>query len=105
MAETEDKKMLTEAEYRRLIREACSHPRQPNSNETLEDAYWWSICREVYRFLGLDFMFLPIEGASRGEVYRHNLRRVVGARQSEGFDSLFIPTRYIDEALSRKKLR
>jgi len=97
-----EKKMLTRAEYEQLIRQGCIHPKAPAPDETVEDAYWWSICREVYRYLNIEFFFLPIEGATRGEVYRTNLHRVVNARQSEHYHSLAIANEYITEALGKR---
>jgi hypothetical protein len=95
-------KKLSKASYESLCRKACANPKQPESNETVEDAYWWSVCREVYHYLNVHFSFQPIEGASRGHVYRHNLLRLVSKRQTSLFDPLAIASKYINQALGRE---
>lgn len=95
-------KMVSQAEYERLCRKGCASHRQPERDETIEDAYWWSICREVYHYLGAHFMFMPIEGASRGEVYRYNLLQLVYRRQKTPFNILAIADRYIKDVIGEE---
>ncbi len=101
MQQESEERQLSKSDYERLCREACANPRGPGGEESVEDAYWWCVCQKVYHFLDIDFMFMPIEGASRGEVYRRNLHSVVFKRQSESFESLAIPNKYISEAMTK----
>ena len=101
MQQDSERKKLSKAMYERLCREACVNPKAPASDETVEDAYWWSICQRVYHYLGVEFMFIPVENASRGDVYRYNLQQLVHNLQSEFFDSLAIPSKYINEAMGK----
>ncbi len=95
------KKKLSQATYESLCRKACAIPQLAAPNETVEDVYWWSICREVYRYLRVPFSLVPVEGASRGHFYRHNLMQLVTSRQSTLFDALAIGKKQISEAIER----
>ena len=93
--------MLTEAEYDRLCRQACSFPVSPIAGETLEEAYWWVVCRSVHRHLGVSLTFRPVENTKLGDAYRRCLQQLVNHRRAEPFNSLSIPQRYIATALQK----
>ncbi len=101
MEQSTERKILTKAEYERLCREACASLKASVTDGVAEDSYWWSICQRVYHYLDVEFMFIPIENAPRGDVYRYNLQQLVHNRQSESFDTLAIPSKYINEALGK----
>ena len=94
--------MLTAAEYNRLCRQACSFPVSPIAGETLEEAYWWVICRAVHSHLGEDFTYQPVAGLARGDAYRQTLQQLVGQRQAEPFDSLAIARQHIATGLRKE---
>jgi hypothetical protein len=102
MEQNTERKMLTKAEYERLCRDACVTLKASAIDEVDADAYWWSVCQRVYRYLDVEFMFIPIENAPPGDVYRHNLQQLVHGRQSESFDTLAIPNKSINEAMGKK---
>jgi hypothetical protein len=97
----EHREKLNQPIYESLCRKACATPKRPAPNETVEDVYWWSICREVYRYLGVRFNFVPEETASRGDVYRNNLIRLISDRQTSLFDSMAIASKHIEDALDK----
>jgi len=102
MPQKTKEKVVSQAEYGQLCVSACKHPGRARSNETIEDAYWRSICREVYRYLNVPFYFHPIEGAPRGKVYRENLRTLMYWRQNESFEPLAIARAHISQAIERR---
>ena len=95
------KKRLSRLAYESLCRKACATPKRPAPNETVEDVYWWSICREVHRYLGVPFGYQDIEGTSRGHVYKSRLLQLVGSRQTELFDILAIANKHIVQVLKQ----
>jgi hypothetical protein len=97
------KKKLGQAAYESLCRKACANPRKPRPNETLEDAYWWSICREVYQYLDIHFSLEPSERASIGHGYRVNLQRLVSDTQTSLLSPIDIAAEYIHRALESEK--
>lgn len=101
MEQKTERKMLTKAEYERLCREVCASLKASASDEVDEDAYWWNICQRVYHRLDEEFGFMPIENVPRGDVYRRNIQQLVHNHQSESFDTLAIPSKYINEALGK----
>jgi hypothetical protein len=92
---------LTKAEYERLCVEACENPSSRRGEETSEDAHWRTVCEKVFDYLGKEFDPEKAEGPTRGEAYRQALRRAVEAAQGEYFDALEIPTKHIEEVLSK----
>lgn len=90
--ETQARK-LSEAEYERICREACS---VYGAGVTAE-ALWLALCKRVYHHVhGYKHdLALPYSEGPRVKVYKSALRRVVGAAQSEPFDALEVAGRYI----------
>ena len=96
------RRLLTAAEYDRLCRQACGFPVSPIEGETLEEAYWWIVCRSVHRHLKVDFTYQPVGHTARGDAYRQSLQQLVGQRQAEPFDSLAIARGHIATALQKE---
>src|SRR5438270_9474696 len=92
---------LSPAEYDRLCYEACADFVPTGSKEKDEETLFLAICREVYGYLDLHFMFMPIQGVSPLNKYKQNLLMVISGRQSELFDPLQIAGRHIHEALGK----
>lgn len=88
-------KRLRQVNYESLCAKACSTVKHAAPNETTEDAYWWSICREVYRYLNVPFDYSDVEEGSRGHVYRAKLELLIHDRQTTPFDPVTIGNKYI----------
>ena len=101
MEERNETKTLSFAEYDQLCCEACEGFVPTGSREAGEESLLLAVCREVYRYLGQDLMFTPMVNVSTLEKYKWNLQRLVHGRQSEWFDTLQTPGKYINEALDR----
>lgn len=97
--EQEEKKMLTKAEYERLCSVACVGFVPSGSKDADEEALLFAICREVYKYLDQDFMFIPAQGASNLCTYKWNLQQLVSRRQVESFDTLETAGKHINKVL------
>lgn len=97
------KKMLNQFAYIELCRKASNNPVEPRPDETVEDAYWRNVCREVshHLFPNAPIQFQPTKGGSRGHVYRLTLLRLVEGRLSGSFDPLEVASKYINEDIER----
>jgi hypothetical protein len=99
------RRLLTEAEYQRLCRGACLIAISPIEGETLEEAYWWVVCRAVHQHFGAELKYEPVAGLSRGEAYRRSLRQLVEGRRAESFDPLAIARAHVTAAVARQSER
>jgi len=101
MIQESEKVTLSRAEYQRLCQKASE--RFPlgayDSREEKEAALWWTVCREVYEYVGQELIFIPIPNKPDSYVFQWNLQQLVTNKQSESFDTLAIPGEYITEAL------
>ncbi|HEY0079698.1 MAG TPA: hypothetical protein VGB73_13875 [Pyrinomonadaceae bacterium] len=94
--------MLDRATYERLCIEACENPEERVEGETSEDACWRTVCEKVSAYLGASIERVEDAGEqSPGDSYRRALRRMVEAAQTEYFDALEIPEKYVKEILSK----
>lgn len=99
MGEKEKKRMLNRFAYVELCRKASSNPAEPRADETVEDAYWRNLCREVshHLFPNAPIQFQPTGGGSRGHVYRIKLLQLVEGRLNGSFDPVEVASKYINE--------
>jgi hypothetical protein len=97
------KKMLNQVAYIELCRKACNNPVEPRLDETVEDAYWRNVCREVshHLFPNAPIQFQPTKGGSRGHVYRLRLLGLIEGRRNGSFDPLEVASKYMNEEIER----
>lgn len=91
-------KTLTQSTFEQLCRQACSNPPPQQREETVDDAYWRSICLEVSRHLNAPLFFRPSEGGSRGHIYRITLLEMVDGKLRGSFDPVAVANDFIDVA-------
>jgi hypothetical protein len=95
-SEMNNHRQLSLAEYERLCAEACLRFTPSGSREDDEETLAYSICRNVYSFLQENMMtFFPLVDVPNLQAYEEKLRQLVAARQSEPFNTLELPRRYI----------
>jgi hypothetical protein len=91
---------LSLPEYDQLCREACEGFVPSGSRDADEELLLRRICKKVFAHLGQDFLMSPVVDASNLMAYKLNLQRLVGKQQTEWFDTLETPGKYIQRTLS-----
>jgi hypothetical protein len=105
MGQKEKKKMLTKSTYEGLCRKACASPEKPEAGETVEDAYWRAIYREVSRYLSpaSPVAFQPIGNVPLKNKYQFNLGRVVMDNSERDFDPIDVATKFVNDAVGKEE--
>ncbi len=105
-----NKKILTEAEYKRIVRESCENPLghdvivadKPNLTER---DYLHAVWYRLAKYLGSEMPMLPPkDGRSDIEVLRDEIHRLVSEHQSTNYDIQPTLYRYIRTALPKNPL-
>ena len=97
--------MLTKSTYEGLCRKACTNPEKPEVGETVEEAYWRAIYREVSRYL---FPASPVAFQQIGNVppknkYQFNLGRLVSDNSKKDFDPIAVATKFVNDAVGKEE--
>jgi hypothetical protein len=105
MDQEQKKKMLSQSTYEGLCRKACANPAAPNRDETVEDAYWRGIYKEVvhYLFPGSPPYFQQMEKVTLKYKYQFHLARLVNENKRGTFDPIEIATKFINEAIGEEQ--
>lgn len=101
MSQENEKKELSHADYARLCRQACQGFAPSGSREADEETLMSRVFRQVYRYLEEDLDAFPVVDASNLQTYKSKVRQLVSQRQSEWFDTLETPGKYINEKLDK----
>ena len=105
MGQGEKKKLLTKSTYEGLCRKACASPENPETGETIEDAYWRAIYREVYRYLfpASPVAFQPIGDVPPKNKYQFNLGRLVSENSKKDFNPIDVATKFVNDAVGKEE--
>ncbi len=91
---------INKSKYEELCKEACGNFVPSGDRNRDEERLLLAVCRIVYKYLKEPLDFIPA-GDTTLYKYQYNLQRLVLARQTEPFDTLEIPGKYILEVLDR----
>ena len=101
MQKMDQNKSLSFAEYDRLCRESCEGFIPSGSKDADEELLLRRICHNVFAYLDQEFFISPVLDTTDLEAYKWTLQRLVANKQSDSFDTLAVPGKYINETLSR----
>ncbi len=106
MGQEQKKKFLSQSTYEELCRKTCANPEKPESGETVEDAYWRAIYREVslYLFPASPVGFQPMQNVSLKYKYQFHLGRLVNENKKGSFNPIDIATKFINEAVGKEEV-
>jgi hypothetical protein len=96
----DQEKSLSFTEYDHLCHEACKGFVPSGNKEADEELLLRRICKNVFAYLKLEYFVAPVAGGTNLNAYRLTLQHLVSKRQSESFDTLETPGKYIRSALS-----
>ncbi len=95
-------RLLSLADYERLCVEACLGFEASGSRQADEETLMCRICRNVYLFLQENMAtFFPLVDVPNLKASEEKLHQLVATRQSEPFNTLDLPRRYIKETLDK----
>lgn len=113
MRQSPQRRLLSKAEYENLCREACENPLGLHrytlrNGKPVAEHYWFTIWYRVANHIGLEDPMLPprpLPQTSDSDIehLRAEVQRLVDKYQSESFDTLATPGKYVDGALKRNQ--
>jgi hypothetical protein len=94
-------KQLSFADYEGLCAEACQGFAPSGSRDADEETLMLRVLRKVYSFLEEDVDSFPIQDVSNLHSYKWKVQQLVSQGQSEWFDTLETPGKYINQELDK----
>lgn len=89
---------INKQKYEELCKEACGNFISSGDKEKDEERLLFNVCRNVFRYLKVPLEFIST-GDNNIDKYLWNLQYLVSKRQTEPFDTLKTPSKYIFEVL------